>query len=504
MASLALFKERLKGMASQARASQAELVNDSPATINRETLAAAAADYTTGLACRVGALPAGGSDCRGLHGLREPGQGGAVDVLLTVLAWLVLYRAAYRVARSYWAADVASRVVSVLNAAVLVGLAVWQLGWGVVDDAALQLQLDNEAPGPHAYGTWSWWAQTAPLGYLAHDALVLVLDPGMWDAATAAHHLVFACLVGYAAPYYPVYTAVAFLSELTVPLLYTAWGMHRARAHEARPRAFAGVTLALLAAFYFWRVRGFTDIFVEALYAGEPLVAVTMGTIAALNWYWFIALVHRALAALPRAAHEIALAHVVLNAVVRRTFDPRLVLEHINEPDTFVVEFTADHIYAAMFGVAAVRLAILYSSCYREPNGSWDLVFQNKFASALLYAAAAYSLAHTFRELALIGLTSLGLSLVGVRIGFTICASIGVSTIMRALSGDWSAASVVNLCSCPNMILAFATKYLNSFGGAVVGRYMATADFGITHILVINGIIVFLFGDWIDRVVRSL
>lgn len=141
-----------------------------------------------------------------------------------------------------------------------------------------------------------WWPAAAcaiPLGYLAHDALLLLAEPSLWDPVMLGHHLAFAALVAVGPESYPNYTAWGFLAETAVPFLNLGWAMVKTGADKSHPRAFRAVSAAVLLTFFVFRVCTFAAFVATAVMLGDWYMAAPMAALTAMNWSWFAILLRR-------------------------------------------------------------------------------------------------------------------------------------------------------------------------------------------------------------------
>jgi hypothetical protein len=141
---------------------------------------------------------------------------------------------------------------------------------------------------------WLLVARALPLGYLLHDAHLLLAEASLRDWPMVAHHLVFACLVWLVPEKYPEMSASAFLAEITTPLVYAGWAMIKTGADRRHPLVFGGVSAALLATFLRFRVLAFAGFLSEAAGRSEWLICAPLVVLVVLNWYWFGLLLRKA------------------------------------------------------------------------------------------------------------------------------------------------------------------------------------------------------------------
>lgn len=113
-----------------------------------------------------------------------------------------------------------SRLLSCVHACALVALAALAIGRPEIGETEW----------------WACWGRALPLGYLAHDALLIWANPSLWDPLMLAHHLAFAVLAAAGTGRYPGLAARAHLAEVSTPLLHASWGMRRCGADARYPR----------------------------------------------------------------------------------------------------------------------------------------------------------------------------------------------------------------------------------------------------------------------------
>lgn len=169
--------------------------------------------------------------------------------------------------------EVVSRAVSSLHAVLVVALC---------------------AAAPSLRGGWGVAARALPLGYLAHDAQLLLTRRELYDRGMVVHHACFALLVAVGVGPYPDQARLALFGEAPVPFLNLGWLLHRRRAagQAAGPGwlfgAVGGVTLSL---FVMTRLLVFPRLAAEAALQDECVAFITLAGLAGLNAYWFARLV---------------------------------------------------------------------------------------------------------------------------------------------------------------------------------------------------------------------
>lgn len=140
------------------------------------------------------------------------------------------------------------------------------------------------------------WIKTQQftMGYLLFDAMYLcsvtVMYKSPLDRVMLFHHLSFYLGITILPRKFEWYIAMAYLAEISNPLLYASWYMYKVKLHTTFPRLFRYIAVLLLATFFTFRVINFSYLLwmvVQLSYFGAVLVSVLW----VMNIGWFYKLV---------------------------------------------------------------------------------------------------------------------------------------------------------------------------------------------------------------------
>lgn len=190
--------------------------------------------------------------------------------------------------------EFSTRVVSIYHVLLVTPIAIMYL-WASSMTASSMAASSMGASSMWVLMSWQT-AKIITTAYLLYDALqattrsLLYVLPN--DVATLCHHLPFYLGITFVhGDPYEWYTALAYLAEISTPILYITWYMYKLNLQTIYPKAWVGCTIALLITFFLFRVINFSWLLYSAAVKGVSLLATPF--IAALwlmniVWFWLL------------------------------------------------------------------------------------------------------------------------------------------------------------------------------------------------------------------------
>ena len=129
--------------------------------------------------------------------------------------------------------------------------------------------------------------QAIPAGYLLHDTFRMMTSTALFDPVAIVHHAIFfSCAVWFAKPHAAL-VAQGYLSELSVPPLYTCWVMVHTSATPQNRATFRALAAATLGLFFVVRVVNFPYLAYQGFRKIGWATGAGLAVLTVMNWYWF-------------------------------------------------------------------------------------------------------------------------------------------------------------------------------------------------------------------------